>query len=139
LERKYNLTFFEYKISSNYSTVPREIPSSFIGVLLYPILPASTKRPFRRSRDYLKPRSDSEEVWHARAGYLGPRALRILVYHARNVEIKGTARVKCEHYATVHAANVVFRRSSENVSPRPCTEKFSEISGLKSGGNESQA
>jgi hypothetical protein len=50
---------------------------------------------------------------------LGPEALRVLVYNARNVKIHGTARIKCAHCATTHAKQVIARQPSENVSPRP--------------------
>jgi len=60
-------------------------------------------RRLRRLRDYLKPRSDLEQVWHVRAGHLGLKALRALVHSARNVKINGTKRVKYEHCAITHA------------------------------------
>jgi hypothetical protein len=118
LERKFNIVFFEYKPLSNYLKLPHEVPIS-APVLVYPALERELHRRFRRSRDYLKPRIDSEDVWHARAGHLGPEALRALVQHARNVHISGTPRLKCSFCATTHAKQVVSRRTSERKSPRP--------------------
>jgi hypothetical protein len=118
LERKFNIVFFEYKPLSNYLKLPHEVPIS-APVLVYPALERQLHSRFRKSRDYLKPRTDSEDVWHARAGHLGPEALRALVDHARNVKISGIPRVKCSFCATTHAKQVVSRRTSERKSPRP--------------------
>jgi hypothetical protein len=119
LKRLYNLVFLEYKPYSTYSHIPPEIPTSMAGILVFPTVERRLRSRYRRSRDYLKPRSDEEEVWHARAGHLGPWALQALVKNCRNVIIKGTARVKCEHCAQTHAAKVISRRQSEHRSARP--------------------
>jgi len=117
LERRANLVFFEYKHRS-YSSVPLCIPSSST-TLMFPTLNRQINRAYRKTYDYAKPRTDTEEKWHARAGHLGPEALRALVWSARNVRIEGTARLKCEHCATTHTKQIISRRSSENRSPRP--------------------
>lgn len=101
LVRKHNLTFFEYKPLTLYPTVMSVI---------------SNHQTLRSWSTH--PREDSEDVWHARSGHLGPVALRALVKHARNVRIKGTARLKCEHCATTHAKQAISRRPRER-SPRP--------------------
>lgn len=120
LESQSNLIFLEYKATTNYPSVPIEIPVSPAGIMMFPTLqPKQRPRAWKPSVDYLRPRKDSEELWHKRAGHLGPKALRALVKHARNVEIDGTARLKCEHCARAHATEVVSRRPSENRSPRP--------------------
>ena len=119
LHRKFNLVFIQFKALSTYLSVPSYIPTSAGGVMMFPTLKRAVRKAFRRSRDYLKPRRDIEDVWHARAGHLGPRALRALVHAARNVAIEGTPRINCEHCATTHAANVVSRRAPERKSPRP--------------------
>jgi hypothetical protein len=119
LESRHNLIFLEYKPLSTYLNVPSEIPISASGVFMFPTLERKIRPSFRRSREYLQPRSDSEEKWHARAGHLGPDALRKLVDHARNVKINGPSRVTCKHCAKAHAKQVISRRTSERRSPRP--------------------
>jgi hypothetical protein len=93
LKRKFNLTFVEYKLFSVYT-------------LLY--VNAATKRSYASL-----PRSSSEELWHARAGHLGPEALKSLVRSARGVKITGIARKECEYCATTHASQVISRRRRE--------------------------
>ena len=88
LKRMYNLVFIEYKPLSTYLDVLSEIPTS-ASILMFPTIKRALHRKFRRSRDFLKPREDSAEVWHKRAGHLGPGALEQLVLNARNVKIKG--------------------------------------------------
>ena len=63
LERKYNLVFMELKlISSSYTRAQKgERP---VGKLMFPTLKRKVRRPFRRSRDYAKPRSDTAQRWH---------------------------------------------------------------------------
>lgn len=94
LRRAHNLTFLEY------NPLPMYLPSSINNVIS------------RRSWE-THPRSDSEGLWHARAGHLGPEALRALVHRARNVRISGTPRIQCEHCATTHAKQVISRRKRE--------------------------
>jgi hypothetical protein len=62
LKRIYNLVFLEYKPLSTYSYIPSEILISKAGVLVYPMIKRRLRNSFRRSRDYLKLRSDKEEV-----------------------------------------------------------------------------
>ena len=61
LERKFNLVFFEYKPLSNYLKLPLEVPIS-APVLVYPTLKRELHGRFRKSRDYLKPRTDLEDI-----------------------------------------------------------------------------
>jgi hypothetical protein len=107
LERKFNLVFLQYKPMSTYSTAPFEIPTSAGGVLMFPTLERSIRTRYKRSREYLKPRSDSEEKWHARAGHLAHEALQKLVDHARNVKIHGPTRLTCEYCAQAYARQVI--------------------------------
>ena len=117
LERKYNLVFMELKPLFSYFYAP--ISDQPISNLIFPTLKRKVRRPYRPSRDYLRPRSDSAQRWHDRSRHLGPRALERLVYHARNVKIQGIPLIKCEWCATAHAKQVVSRRPSEHRSPRP--------------------
>ncbi|RYC59189.1 hypothetical protein CHU98_g7038 [Xylaria longipes] len=73
----------------------KEIPVSAASLVAYN---GNTrlKRPWRPSKDPLKPKEDKETLWHLRAGHLRPRALRALVHRARNVRIKGIPRLKLE-------------------------------------------
>jgi hypothetical protein len=119
LQRRFNLVFIQFKALSTYLSVPSHIPTSAGGIIMYPTMERTVRKVYRRSRQPLKPRRDTEDVWHARAGHLGPRALRALVHAARNVAIEGIPRLQCEHCATAHAANVVSRRAPERKSPRP--------------------
>jgi hypothetical protein len=93
LKRKFNLTFVKYKPFSVYTP-------------LY--VNAATKRSYASLL-----RSLSEELWHARAGHLGPEALKSLVRSARGVKITGIARKECEYCATTHASQVISRRRRE--------------------------
>ncbi|KAL2155922.1 hypothetical protein VTH82DRAFT_664 [Thermothelomyces myriococcoides] len=64
-------------------------------------------------------REDTKELWHLRAGHLGPEALKALVSNTRNVKIKGTVRIECESYARAHAGKVISRQPAENKSACP--------------------
>jgi len=79
LERKYNLVFMELKpLSSSYSHAQMgDRPAS---TLMFPTLKRKVRRPYRPSKDYLRPRSDSAQRWHDRAGHIRPRSLERLVY-----------------------------------------------------------
>jgi hypothetical protein len=120
LERRQNLVFFEYKPRSIYSPSTRDILSSAAGTVMFPTLSRRVNKPYRPSRDYEHPRTDSERVWHLRAGHLGADALRKLTSTARNVRItEAVGRIKCEQCALTHAAQVISRRPPERKSPRP--------------------
>ena len=119
LLRKYNLVFLEYKPLSFCLNVPACIPTSAAGIVVYSTLERNFKQGTRRSREHLKPRTDTEDVWHKRAGHLGPKALQKLVTNVRNVRIEGTARLKCQHCAVTHANQVISRQPSEGRAPRP--------------------
>ena len=119
LTRKHNLIFIELKSLSTYLSILSVIPTSAAGILMSPTMKRSIRHSFRRSRDCLKPRRDSEELWHARAGHLGRKALRALVHAARNVEIEGISRIECEHCSKAYGKSVVSRRAPERRSPRP--------------------
>ena len=110
LERRFQLVFVEYKRLSSYSPAPHSV--TLICATLRSL-------PFRRSSDSPRPREDSEHLWHARAGHLGQDALRALVFQARGVRINGTRRIECEHCSTAHAKQIISRRASERISPRP--------------------
>jgi hypothetical protein len=60
---------------------------------MYLTIKRLVKKGFQRSRDYLKPRTDSEELWHLQAGHLGQKCLRALVYTAQNIKIEGISRI----------------------------------------------
>jgi hypothetical protein len=93
LKREFNLTFLEYKPFSVYRPL-------YVNAV--------------RKRLYVSnPRSSSAELWHARAGHLGPDALESLVKSARGVKITGIPRKACEHCATTHASQVISRRKRE--------------------------
>jgi hypothetical protein len=49
---------------------------------MYLTIKQLVKRGFQRSYNYLKPRTDSEELWHLQAGHLGQKRLYALVYTA---------------------------------------------------------
>ncbi|RAQ98619.1 reverse transcriptase domain protein [Stemphylium lycopersici] len=100
LERRYNLSFIEYKPLSSYPRLVMNVTTA------------------AKSSWTTHPRSDSPEIWHQRAGHLGPRALEALVEAARGVRIKGIERVKCKHCAQTHAKQVISRRPKER-APRP--------------------
>ena len=112
LETRHNLLILEYKPLLSCSIVPSSFALLHSGDRPY-------RKHFRRSRDEALPRSDSEELWHLRAGHLGPAALRALVRNARNVEIKGIARINCEYCARAYATQVISRTPSERSSKRP--------------------
>jgi hypothetical protein len=79
LERKYNLVFMELKpLSSSYSHI--QIGDRPASTLIFPTLKRKVRRPYRPSKDYLRPRSDSAQRWHDRAGHIGLRSLERLVY-----------------------------------------------------------
>lgn len=119
LKRAHNLVFFEYKPLSSYSLfslarVPRCIPTSAAGMVMLSVQHHIARRSMQTFQ-----RSDSEDLWHLRAGHLGPKALRALVQHARNVKINGTPRRECEYCARTYATKIVSRRTSERRAPRP--------------------
>ena len=123
LERRFNLTFFEYKPISHCSIFPLCIPVSSAGIVSYEtsfwnvFFTARDRR--SRTRALPGPREDTEELWHLRAGHLGPEALRALVKNVRNVKIRGTPLIDCASCSLAHAQNVVSRVRSSNRSTRP--------------------
>jgi hypothetical protein len=119
LERRFRLVVLEYIPLSFYLSVPATVPTSAAGVLMFPTMNRAVRKSYRRSYDYLKPRSDTENIWHLRAGHLGPKALEALVYTVRNVYIKGVPRLQCKDCATTHAKQVISKRQPERKSPRP--------------------
>ena len=119
LKRVHNLVFLEYKPLSPCSSFPSCVPVSAAGTVMIEAIIRRGFRRWRSSADPPRPREDTEDLWHARAGHLGAEALRALVHNARNVKIKGTARVKCESCALTHAGQQISRRTSENRSTRP--------------------
>jgi hypothetical protein len=62
LKRIYNLVFLEFKLLFTYFKVLPEILTSIARILMFPTIERSVRVRFRRSRDYLKLRSDLEEV-----------------------------------------------------------------------------
>jgi hypothetical protein len=64
LTRKYNLVFIEFKPFSTYLSVLSSILTSAAGILMYLTIKRLVKKGFQRSCDYLKPRTDLEELWH---------------------------------------------------------------------------
>jgi hypothetical protein len=62
LIRKYNLVFIEFKPLSTYLSVPSSIPTSAAGILMYPTMKRLVKKGFQRFCNYLKPRTDLEEL-----------------------------------------------------------------------------
>jgi hypothetical protein len=78
LERKYNLVFMELKPLSSYSHT--QIGDRLASTLMFPTLKRKVRRPYRPSKDYLRPRSDSAQRWHDRVGHIGPRSLERLVH-----------------------------------------------------------
>jgi hypothetical protein len=62
LKRMYNLVFFEYKLLSTYLDVPPKILTSVGGVLIFLTINRGVREKFRRLRDFLKLRSNLEEV-----------------------------------------------------------------------------
>jgi hypothetical protein len=93
LIRKYNLVFIEFKPLSTYLSVLLSILTSATGILMYLTIKRSVKRGFQRSCDYLKLRTDLEELWHLQARYLGQKCLCALVYTAQNVKIERISRI----------------------------------------------
>jgi hypothetical protein len=75
LEYRFNLVFLKYKPLSIYFNVLLEIPTSTSSILIFPILERLIRTRYKRLREYLKPKSNSEEKWHIRAGHLAYKAL----------------------------------------------------------------
>jgi len=123
LTSRYNLTFLEFRRSTGVFSVAEMIPESTAGIFAVPSLAMQNqpqpKRQHRPSRDPPKPREDSAELWHARAGHLGAAALEALVHSAQNVRMKGIPRIECEVCARVYAKQVVSRRPGHNPATKP--------------------
>jgi hypothetical protein len=62
LTRKYNLVFIKFKPLFTYLSVPLSILTSAVSILIYLTIKQSVKKGFQRSRDYLKPRTNLEEL-----------------------------------------------------------------------------
>jgi hypothetical protein len=114
---KYNLVFIEFKPFSTYLSVLLSISTSAASILMYLTIKRLVKRGFQRSCDYLKPRTDSEELWHLWAGHLSQKCLHTLVYTAWNVKIKGILCIQCEHCAITYVKQMISRRLVERKSP----------------------
>jgi hypothetical protein len=119
LVRKCNVNFFEYKPLSTYSNSQVMLQRASYPPLIYSSTHRQLNKKFRSVRNWLKPRSDSEDIWHQRAGHLGQDALQALVKNARNVVITGIPRRKCKHCSVTHAEQVISRRPVTQSSARP--------------------
>ena len=76
LQHQYNLVFLEYKPPSNYLSIPISIPVSQEDIMMFPTIRRRKRLRARKpSVDYLRPQTDSETMWHIRAGQVGPVAL----------------------------------------------------------------
>lgn len=115
LERKGNLVFLEYKPLYTSCHASQSISRSTAG----------TVRSFaamRRAAADEKPnervitRIDTGEMWHARAGHLGPEALEKLVRMAKGVSIKGPSHLECEVCAKTLAKRIISRRPTERAA-----------------------
>ena len=89
LAYKLNIVFIKFKPLLTYLGILLNILLNAIGALIYLTLEQAIIKPYQRSYDYLKLRSDLKEVQHIRARHLGLRALHVLVFATSNVEIKG--------------------------------------------------
>ena len=117
LKRMYNLTVAEYKsVDRSYFYLPRA--NTFVLAAMQSSK-GQPRRQRRTNRDPKPPRCDTAELWHLRAGHLGPEALEHLVENARNVKIKGIPRSKCTACGVATAHHVVSRRPSDNRSTTP--------------------
>ncbi|KAI8669967.1 hypothetical protein NCS56_00800300 [Fusarium sp. Ph1] len=123
LQRRYNLTFFQYKPPSSCSSEPDPVHENALpsnNEAIFTVVSSARRfRRFRPSREPPRPRLDSENLWHLRTGHLGKAATEQLIHKARNVRIKGVTRLECESCALTYAQQVVSRRPSEHRSPRP--------------------
>jgi hypothetical protein len=61
-KRLYNLVFLEYKALLTYSYIPPEIFISITGVIMFPTIERKIRSRFQRKQEYLKPRSDKEDI-----------------------------------------------------------------------------
>jgi hypothetical protein len=78
-----NLVFLEYKPLSSYPiNHSNQNPVLIIGTLMFPMLKRKVRALYRPLKDYLKPRTNSEQRWHNYARYLGPKVLKRLVKNA---------------------------------------------------------
>ncbi|KAF7543855.1 hypothetical protein G7046_g9919 [Stylonectria norvegica] len=129
LTRDFNVCFLEYKPLSTCSVTSSDvrlreiIPISNAGIQMsvsaweHNLKPKA--KPHRPSRDPPRPRTDSEHLWHLRAGHLGKDALRELARHARYVRFSGLTSEHCEICATTYTHQVISRRTSEQRAIRP--------------------
>jgi hypothetical protein len=62
LTRKYNLVFIKFKPLLTYLSILLDILTSARGILMFLTLKRLVRKHFRRVHNYLKPRSDLEEV-----------------------------------------------------------------------------
>jgi hypothetical protein len=69
---------------------------------MFSILKRKVRALYRPLKDYLKPRTDSEQRWYNRTGHLGPKVLKRLVKNAWNIVIKGIPRLKYEYYTIAY-------------------------------------
>jgi hypothetical protein len=82
--------------------------------------PRRSKLPSRMAyRSKRRNREDSVELWHRRAGHLGPEALLRAVECARGVRIKGPATFECQACALGKVKKQISLESSENRSRQP--------------------
>ena len=110
----YSLLIAEYKPSHSYS-----LPSSNAGSYVFSAINPIKRRIRRSNKEPLPPRTDSADLWHLRAGHLGPEALEKLVQSARGVRIRGVPTVKCKACAVLKSTQVISRRESEYQSRQP--------------------
>jgi hypothetical protein len=81
-------------------------------------------------QDWARPREDTEEMWHLRAGHLAAKGVRELVRHARNVQIRGIRRSECEACRRAFATqnNSSTKEDNDRERPRRSPRPFWRIS-----------
>jgi transposase InsO family protein len=114
LERRANLTFFEYKSLSTYPLVPQSN-----AVMMYPTMKRKVQPHFRKSRDYPRPREDPAWKWHLRGFHIAGSGLVELAKNVRNVKVTKLHRIECSACSVAHMSKQINRLASENRSPRP--------------------
>jgi hypothetical protein len=78
-----------------------------------------SERKLQRSRQFIHTREDEPELWHRRAGHLGAKALKALVWAVQGIRIKKVKTINCEACSRGKATQHIFRRNREHQAGRP--------------------
>jgi hypothetical protein len=93
LKYRFRLVVLEYIPLFFYLSILATVPTSTIGILMFVTINQAVCKLYQHFYNYLKPRSNIENIWYLQVEYLEPKTLEALVYTVWNIYIRGIPRL----------------------------------------------